>query len=448
MLTKIKEKIGVTKKDAYFQILSRLLLYEAEEGPAPEIFSFYLNEASQGLHSASPVTRTKCLSIISYFTRIDVEPILPLIPSIAKLCKSSEYWELKGQILILCSNALIFFNTEEVRPEPAEGEAIMETSQEHSPSKMSEMGKKRVSDDIINFYTPILFEMIDQTFTVSAPKATIKIGLIYLAKILNFYPEFTDSYLQVLLSAPDNIRSAVLEVDPLPGTEEEVFVSGPNTEKYRTFGAPHEWNSLFVAQAFERYVLTNNLENLDWAHIQIFDACLHQEFKDEELEQWLSLFASLKNYFFISLCYREFSLTSIDILKKFFCHEELLSTVMKECLEIFIKTLQLLYQPDCDIDCKQNVREFLEFLHDFDSFSSEESTRQLKDFVYNAIKHFAEQNKKAYQGSNLIDLMNKVVEMRRGDIFEESASLSSLGQSQRDDKSNKGSTSKIPRKTK
>ncbi len=143
----------------------------------------------------------------------------------------------------------------------------METSQEHSPSKLSEIGKKRVSDDIINFYTPILFEMIDQTFTVSAPKATIKIGLIYLAKILNYYPEFTDSYLQVLLAAPDNIRSAVLEVDPLPGTEEEVFVSGPNTEKYRTFGAPHEWNSLFVAQAFEKFVITNNLENLDWAHI-------------------------------------------------------------------------------------------------------------------------------------------------------------------------------------
>ena len=267
MLTKIKEKIGITKKDAYFQILSRLLLYEAEEGPALEIFSFYYKEASQGLHSSSPVTRTKCLSILSYFTRIDVEPILPLLPSIAKLCKSSDYWELKGQILILCSNALIFFNAEEIRPELVEGEAIMETSQEHSPSKLSEVGKKRVSDDVINFYTPILFEMIDQTFTVSAPKATIKIGLIYLAKILNYYPEFTDSYLQVLLAAPDNIRSAVLEVDPLPGTEEEVFVSGPNTEKYRTFGAPHEWNSLFVAQAFEKFVITNNLENLDWAHI-------------------------------------------------------------------------------------------------------------------------------------------------------------------------------------
>jgi len=163
--------------------------------------------------------------------------------------------------------------------------------------------------------------------------------LIYLAKIINFYPEYTATYLSVLLAAPDNIRSAVLEVEPLPGTEEEVYVSGANTEKYRTFGAPHEWNSLYVGQALKQYVIDNNLENLEWAHIEIFSACLQQDFKEEDYEQWLVIFSSLKNYLFISLCYRDFSMTSIEILKKFFCNEAMQSTVIKECLEIFIKTL-------------------------------------------------------------------------------------------------------------
>jgi hypothetical protein len=111
MLQKIKEKIGVSKKDAYYHILSRLLLYEDNEVPAPEIFSFYLNEASHGIQSLSPVTRTKCLSILSFFTRIDLQPILPLIPQISKIAKSCEFWELKGQLIILCSNALLYFNT-------------------------------------------------------------------------------------------------------------------------------------------------------------------------------------------------------------------------------------------------------------------------------------------------------------------------------------------------
>lgn len=96
MLQKIKDKICVSKRDAYYQILSRILLYEGDEIPSGEIYSFYLSEASQGIHSSSPVTRTKCLSILSYFTRIDVEPILHLVPHLQKMCLGSDYWELKG----------------------------------------------------------------------------------------------------------------------------------------------------------------------------------------------------------------------------------------------------------------------------------------------------------------------------------------------------------------
>lgn len=110
-------------------------------------------------------------------------------------------------------------------------------------------------------------------------------------------------------------------MDPLPGTEEEVYVSGSNTEKYRTFGAPEEWNALYIANSLEDYIIKNNLENLEWAHIEIFEACLHLDFKEDELDQWLRIFGSTKNYFFISLCYRDFSNTSIEILKKFFCHQ-------------------------------------------------------------------------------------------------------------------------------
>ena len=100
---------------------------------------------------------------------------------------------------------------------------------------------------MVDHYTPLIFGMINKVLKNTAPKATIKIGLIYLAKILHFYPDYTDTYLDILLSTTDVIRSATLEVDPLPGTEEEVYVSGANTEKYRTYGAPVEWNSLFVA---------------------------------------------------------------------------------------------------------------------------------------------------------------------------------------------------------
>jgi len=45
----------------------------------------------------------------------------------------------------------------------------------------------------------MLFNIIYSVFSKDGPKATIKIGLIYLAKIMDFYPDFTQKYLEVLL---------------------------------------------------------------------------------------------------------------------------------------------------------------------------------------------------------------------------------------------------------
>lgn len=104
-----------------------------------------------------------------------------------------------------------------------------------------------LNQETVNRYTPMIFNIINAIFNQDAPKVTQKIGLIYLAKIIDYYPDFTDKYLQILLSSPENIRSTTLEMNTIRGTEEEVYVSGANTEKYRTFGAPQEWNSLFVS---------------------------------------------------------------------------------------------------------------------------------------------------------------------------------------------------------
>lgn len=50
-----------------------------------------------------------------------------------------------------------------------------------------------------------------------------------------------------------------------------------------------------------------------------------------------------------------------------------------------------LYKPDTEDECKEYVKDFLETLHD-----SEDSTQDLRDFVYNAIKSFAEDKQKLY----------------------------------------------------
>jgi len=201
--------------------------------------------------------------------------------------------------------------------------------------------------------------------------------LIYLAKIINFYPDFTKKYLEVLLSCPENIRLATLEIRPLPGTEEEVYVSGANTEKYRTYGAPMEWNSLYISQELQKTVLSEGLEVLDQSHIEIFDAAIQQPFKEQDLNDWLEIMIQMKSHFLISLCYRDFSETAIRILQKFMFHPELQAKVLPDSQKILIKTLSLIYQPDTDQQCKENAKEFLETLHSGGSEEDQDSTEAL-----------------------------------------------------------------------
>ena len=259
------------------------------------------------MHSTSAVTRIKAITVLSYLCRIRLEPILPLLPIIEKQIYS-EHWELKGQLLILASNVLMQFNIEDEQADNA--------GDSKSGSDGHGLSKEAVAEA-----TAILFNIIYTIFTMDCPKATTKIGLIYLAKIIDNYQDFTQKYLEVLLAAPENIRSAILELEPLPGTEEEVYVSGANTEKYRTYGAPQEWNSLLISIALKETILDLQLENLEWSHIEIFDACVKTGFKENELDNWLHILNKMKNHFLISLCYRDYSLTTIRILKRFFFHE-------------------------------------------------------------------------------------------------------------------------------
>jgi len=69
--------------------------------------------------------------------------------------------------------------------------------------------------------------------------------------------------------------------------------------------------------------LQEGLDHLEQAHIEIFDAAIQQQFREEDLDAWLQIMVSMKNHFLISLCYRDFSETAIRILQKFMFHPQL-----------------------------------------------------------------------------------------------------------------------------
>lgn len=110
MLRRVKSKIATTNKDQFVAIINDLLeLDEIEEGQYlwgnADMYDFYFEVAKRGLYYASPVSRTKALSILSQLAPCSIKPMFELLPSIKKMVQVP-YWELQGQLLILSNCGL------------------------------------------------------------------------------------------------------------------------------------------------------------------------------------------------------------------------------------------------------------------------------------------------------------------------------------------------------
>lgn len=80
-----------------------------------------------------------------------------------------------------------------------ESQISKRSGKKQDESVINQGDDQQLTPKIIEETTPMLFNIIYSVFSKDGPKATIKIGLIYLAKIMDFYPDFTQKYLEVLL---------------------------------------------------------------------------------------------------------------------------------------------------------------------------------------------------------------------------------------------------------
>jgi hypothetical protein len=96
VLGKLKEKL--LDKDAFYYCLSKLILFENSDGNqelAPELYQFYFENSAYGLMCSSPITWTKCVTILSSLSKTSIEPIVPLLSKL-EVYANDTYWELKG----------------------------------------------------------------------------------------------------------------------------------------------------------------------------------------------------------------------------------------------------------------------------------------------------------------------------------------------------------------
>ena len=110
-------------------------------------------------------------------------------------------------------------------------------------------------------YTESLLEMINTIFHQSADVNVQKVGLIYLAKILRFFPQPCERYLEVLLVIHDDIMRTILSTEETDIESYIVLSKQPKSDcigttsfKYFRTGAPLTWNSAGLASALDSYV--------------------------------------------------------------------------------------------------------------------------------------------------------------------------------------------------
>lgn len=273
---------------------------------------------------------------------------------------------------------------------------------------------KKMEEDLkeIEKIEPKFLEIIDHIFSLPSPHMTIKIGFIYLAEVLEFYPELAQKYMKLLIEYKDSkIRKEVLNVNQ--AYEEFEYTISGFTERYQFCGAPKFWNQLVIAGIFRDYV-KGNLDRFEAPHLLILHSIIiYQDFNDNDAQEWIALYNDLKTYIFVALCEKQYSNAAMSICNKIFSFEKILGELLDATFDLFILTMKHIYSDDLIDKPHENMKALLTFISELKS-----ETNDCKGYVYKLIKTFAIQNDKKYLKSNLLDLMNSIYNEKRGKLFE------------------------------
>ena len=106
------------------------------------------------------------------------------------------------------------------------------------------------------------------------------------------------------------------------------------TERYKICGTPYFWNQLVIAGIFRDYVI-ENLERFESTHLLILHSIIiHQDFNEEESNNWILLYNDLKKYLFVSLCEKQFSNVALGILNKIFSFGKILKELLDSTFDL------------------------------------------------------------------------------------------------------------------
>eukprot|EP00828_Plagiopyla_frontata_P044090 TRINITY_DN708_c0_g1_i1.p1 TRINITY_DN708_c0_g1~~TRINITY_DN708_c0_g1_i1.p1 ORF type:complete len:736 (+),score=116.88 TRINITY_DN708_c0_g1_i1:25-2232(+) len=266
LVRKIKDHLG-KDLNSFFSILAYLVNLSCEAEMDDDFYNLFLFYSIMAIEFASPIARTNGLKILTEICRISYFQILNLLSKFEKLL-DDDWWEVKAQILIICARLLLilwqenpnemlnqqqqedyddyeqqqqqqqnqiekFQQQEEIKEESQlqnteDDIKLNEQQQQAQQNSMSQtldeqLGQLNMENNEERLEKlkqqkeknqQILIDFIYHIFESNQSENILRIGLIYLAPVINYYPEICDRYLEIILLIQEDIREQILIINP------------------------------------------------------------------------------------------------------------------------------------------------------------------------------------------------------------------------------------------
>merc|ERR1719359_1383399 len=150
----------------------------------------------------------------------------------------------------------------------------------------------------------------------------------------------------------------------MPGTSRFNYVMGTSSRLYEEVCISEVWPHVEVAKTFAAQVESSPLDHFELEHMEVLNAALPPILAELYANEWLGVFARVKNYVFVALIDPDLHAHAAEVLRKFWLSD--VERISAESLEASRKTLlQVLRIFYSDVDrTKVDEQDLLEFLHE------------------------------------------------------------------------------------
>eukprot|EP00347_Sterkiella_histriomuscorum_P008400 403345240 len=370
-------------------------------------FDVFLYYALIGITSPKTLVRVYSLNILNSIAKHNSESIMDITEKVMML-SNDQYWEIKAQCLIFATVVLNSFRNQShllQQKDDVKGGGIQKAlSGKPGSSQGNGAGQDRNS---IKRNLNLAVEIINKTFNINSPKSVQQLGLFELQPLLNDYKVLYYPYTEVLIQCDPEIKSIILSEEPIRSGEDIYFSLGNSSFNYKLKSDIGNFDKIVLANALIDIVIQQQQETLSVDHMQILYMCTgdSSEFlNSHQNESWLKVWQKMKDYVMISLCDPDICEQGLIILHNFLTCDTLKFQIYEESREIFIKSLELLYQGESEL-CKQKLKEYLitKVVN-----RTEDSDNSLKKFYKSLLQRFSEEYIHEYQTSNISDIISKL----------------------------------------